>query len=256
MRSFVTRLLPLVAALVVVTAGTARADMASDLVSKNLAARGGAEKLAAISTIEFSGKIVQPGGSQLTYKAIRARKNGGTLIQASIQGLTLVQGYDGTVGWRINPFEGRRDAERISDDSTRELADEASIDGALLSASAKGGTITYLGREDFDGTDAYKLRVDGTGPGAAQYVYYLDPDTYLEIRIEETRMLRGSKRVSLSELSDYERVEGVYFPFTIESGGIGSTSANRQKLVIDSAHANVPVNDSLFAIPVTPGAKS
>ena len=255
MHVFAIRFLPLVAALFVMTAGAARADMASDLVSKNLLARGGAEKLAAISTIEFTGKIVQPGGSQLTYKAIRARKNGGTLIQSSIQGLTLVQGYDGTVGWRINPFEGRRDAERISDDATRALADEASIDGALLSANARGSTITYLGREDFDGTDAYKLRVVGAGLGAAQYVYYLDPETYLEIRVEETRVLRGSKRVSLSELSDYERVDGVYFPFSIETGGIGSFSANRQKLVIDTARANVPVSDSLFAIPAAPGAK-
>ena len=126
----------------------------------------------------------------------------------------------------------------------------------MLSAKARGGTITYLGREDFDGTDAYKLRVVGAEPGAAQYVYYLDPETYLEIRVEETRILRGSKRVSLSELSDYERVDGVYFPFSIETGGIESTSANRQKLVIDTARANVPVSDTLFAIPSTPGAKS
>ena len=102
----------------------------------------------------------------------------------------------------------------------------------------------------------YKLRVDGAGPDATHYVYYLDPDTYLEIRVEETRMLRGSKRVSLSELSDYERVDGVYFPFSIESGAIGSSSANRQKLIIESAHANVPVSDTLFTIPAAPGAKS
>jgi len=247
------RLLPFVAFAFLISAGAARADMASDLVGKNLTARGGAEKLAAIGSIEFVGKVIEPGDFQLSYKQTRARKNGGMRVESSVQGLTLVQGYDGTVAWRINPFEGRRDAERMSQDATRALADDASIDGPLISSKAKGSAVTYLGREDFEGTQTYKLRV--VAPSGAQYVYYLDPDTYLEIRVEETRMLRGAKRVTLSELADYELVDGVYFPFSVESGGIGSTSANRQKLVLQSARVNVPVSDTLFALPTAPASK-
>ncbi len=231
----------------------ARADEASDLVAKNLAARGGADKLAAITSLEFTGKIVEPGDFQLAYKATRARKNGSTRIEASLQGLTLVQGYDGNVGWRINPFEGRRDAERMSNDATHELADQASIDGPLLSAKARGATVTYLGREDFEGTDAYKLRI--VEPSGVQYVSFLDPDTYLEIRTEETRVLRGAKHVTLSQFADYERVDGVYFPFAIESGDLGSGPADRQKVIVDHARANVPADDVLFTLPTTAGTK-
>ena len=194
-----------------------------------------------------------PGDFELTYKETRARKDGKALIESSIQGLTLVQGYDGKTGWRINPFEGRRDAERMSDDDTRALADDATIDGPLLAAKARGSTVTYAGRENFEGTDAYKLRV--IDPSGVQYVYYLDPDTYLEIKVVETRKMRGAPQITLTEYGDFEQVDGVYFPFAIESGAIDSTADQRQQLTIETAHANVPISDPAFAMPAASSTK-
>jgi hypothetical protein len=250
-RSFVSAVM--LAALFAALPVSARAQSAADLVAKNLAARGGADKLAAIASIQFAGKTVFPGGFELAYKETRVRKDGKARIESSIQGLTLVQGYDGTMGWRINPFEGRRDAERMSADDTRALADDATIDGPLLAAKARGSAIAYLGREDFEGTDTYKLRVvDADG---AEYVYFLDPDTYLEIKVVETRKVRGAPQVMLTEYGDYELVDGVYFPFAIESGPIGTTPVQRQQTTIDNAQANIPVSDASFAMPAAPSAK-
>ncbi|MBD5633784.1 MAG: hypothetical protein IAI49_04820, partial [Candidatus Eremiobacteraeota bacterium] len=135
----------------------------------------------------------------------------------------------------------------------RALADDATIDGPLLSAKARGSTIAYLGREDFEGTDTFKLRV--SDPDGAQYDYYLDPDTYLEIKVVETRTLRGARQVTQTEYGDYELVNGVYFPFAAESGPPGSASDQHQRLVIDRARANVAVDEGMFAMPMTPGAK-
>ena len=252
MRASIRRLVA-VAVIVIASAGAASAETADDLVAKNLAARGGAAKLASIASIEFTGKMVAPGDFELTYKETRERKNGAARIEASIQGLTLVQGFDGTSGWRINPFEGRRDAERMSKDDARALADDATIDGPLLLAKSRGNSVTYLGREDFDGTDTYKLRVvDSTG---TQYTYFLDPDTYLEIQVVETRELRGARQVTQFELGDYELVNGVYFPFAIDQGPLGGDPSQRQQLEIASARANLPIDEKMFAMPVAPGAK-
>jgi hypothetical protein len=253
MRVFSIRSFMAFVVIVGAAAQPARADTSADLVAKNLAARGGAEKLAAISSIQFSGKLVVPGDFELAYKEVRARKNDAARTDSTIQGLTLVQGFDGKVGWRINPFEGRRDAERMSEDDTRAFADDETLDGPLLTAKARGATIAYLGREDFEGTDTYKLRV--TEPGGVEYVYFLDPDTYLEIKVVETRELRGARQVTLTEFGDYELVNGVYFPFAIESGAIDSTSSGRNRVEIESAKANVPVSDATFAIPAAPSAK-
>jgi len=251
MRLNLIRLLAIVAVGFALPMQSARAAESADgLVAKNLAARGGAAKLAAISTLRLRGKFVAPGDFELTYLETRDRDRGRARYEQGIQGLTLVQGYDGKTGWRINPFEGRRDAERMSQDDTSALADDATIDGPLLAAKTAGSAVSYLGREDFEGTNAYKLRV--TERSGAEYVYYLDPDSYLEIKVVETRKLRGAQQVTLTEYGDYELVNGVYFPFAIQSGAIDSTSAERQKITIDNAQANVPVNDALFVMPGAP----
>jgi hypothetical protein len=238
---------------------SAHAQTADDLVAKNLAARGGAEKLAAIQSYVTKGEMREPGDFKLAYTETKMRLNGGTdayavRIDAAIQGLTLIQAYDGKSGWRINPFEGRKDAELIGADDARALADEALIDGALLSATAKGSKVEYLGREDIDGTQAYKLRVSQTD--GTVFTYYLDPDVFLEIRIIENRTIRGAEQETETDLGDYERVGGVYFPFSIASGPKNSADSDKQVITIASGEANVSVPSGLFAMPVAPVAQS
>lgn len=230
---------------------------AEDLVAKNLAARGGADALAAIKTVRFDGKLVFPGDFQLTYEETRARVPDGTgeavRINAALQGLTVVQAYDGANAWRINPFEGRRDAERMSEDEARALADDNSIEGPLLLAHAQNAKVSYLGREDFDGTLGYKLKV--VQPDGDEFVYLLDPDTFLEIKMTESRKLRGAPQVTEYELGDYEKVGGVYFPMSIDSWPSGQTN-QRQRVIIAKGEANVPVTPALFAQPADRPAPS
>jgi hypothetical protein len=217
---------------------------AADLVAKNLAARGGSAALAALKSVSLDGKLVFPGGFELTYNEVRA--GGAVRVDAALQGLALVQAYDGKGGgWRINPFAGRKDAEPMSDDEARSFADAAPIAGVLLSASSDGSSISYLGREDFDGTNCYKLKVaqkDGD-----EFVYLIDPDSMLEVKVIETRRVRGAVQVNETELGDYEPVAGVMFPMATESGPQGSSQ--RQRTIIAKASANVAAPASLFAQP-------
>ena len=48
-------------------------------------------------------------------------------------------------------------------------------------------------------------------------------------------------------MGDYEKVNGVYFPFSIEVGSKGST--DKQKIIIEKGEANIPVDDSIFEFP-------
>lgn len=249
-----------VAALGLSSAAFAQAQPSADeLVAKNLAARGGAEALAALKSVKFTGKLIFPGDFELTYDETRAHeaKGDATRIDAALQGLTLVQAYDGASGWRINPFQGRRDAEKMTEDEARSMADSALIDGVLLSAKKQGAKVAYLGREDFDGTLGYKLKV--SQPDGDEFVYLLDPDTFLEIKMTETRRLRGAQQVTEYELGDYEKVGGVYFPMSIDSWQQGQQN-QRQRVIIASAQANVDAPPSLFAQPAdkpaAPGAPS
>lgn len=238
---------------------SAQAQTAEELVAKNLAARGGAAALGAIQTYVAQGELRFPGDFKLTYTETHQRLDPATdncaiRIDASLQGLTLVEAYDGQSGWRINPFEGRKDAERMGADEARALADQALIDGNLQSAAAKGAKVDYLGREDIDGTNTYKLRV--SKPDGTVFTDYLDPDVFLEIRIDELRTIRGAEQETVYDLGDYERVNGVYFPFSIASGAPNSADSDKQIITVASAAANVPVLPGLFAMPATPAPAS
>jgi hypothetical protein len=247
----------LAVALVNVPLASARAaePTAEELVAKNLDARGGADALKALRTIQFKGKIRFPGDFELDYVETRARAGqggaGAVRFDSTLQGLTLVQAYDGKAGWSINPFQGRRDAETMSGDDARSLADSGLVDGPLLSASTNGSRIEYLGREDFDGTLSYKLRV--SEKDGDSFVYLIDPGTYLEIAITETRKVRGAEQVFEYELGDYEKVGGVYFPMSVASGQKGSSQ--RQQVSIETASANTEVKPDYFAQPASPAAK-
>jgi hypothetical protein len=232
-------------------AAPAVAQDAQSLVTKNIEARGGAAALDALKSISFEGRTIFPGDFELTYKEAREREGTTAAIRydLGLQGLDVVQSYDGRGAWKINPFQGRKDPEKMSVDEARQLADAALIEGPLLASRHDGSRVQYLGREDFDGTLAYKLKV--TQKDGDEFTYLLDPDTWLEIKIDETRRIRGAQQTTETELGDYEKVGGVYFPMSVESWQQGQSS-QRQKVIIASGAANPPVAAGFFAEPGGP----
>ncbi|HVI04486.1 MAG TPA: hypothetical protein VM711_00115, partial [Sphingomicrobium sp.] len=242
-----------IAALLIGCAGVpAGAQDAQSLINKNLDARGGAAALAAIKNITFVGRTLYPGDFELGYKDTRARLSGTAAerVELSLQGLAIIQAYDGREGWKINPLQGRKDAEKMSADEARALADSALIEGPLLASRNDGSQVTYLGRDDFDGTLAYKLKV--TQKDGDEFVYWLDPDTYLEIKIDETRRIRGAEQTNETELGDYEKVAGIYFPMSVETWP-QSQPSQRSRTIIASGVANAPVAGDYFIEPGGPG---
>ncbi len=229
-------------------ATSAAAQDAQSLVSKNLQARGGAAALDAITSVSFEGRTIFPGDFELTYKEARARAGAAPEIRYDfgLQGLDVVQSYDGSGGWKINPFQGRKDSERMSADEARQLADAALIEGPLLASRNNASKVEYLGRDDFDGTLAYKLKV--TQKDGDEFVYWLDPDTYLEIKIDETRRIRGAQTTTETELGDYEKIAGVYFPMSVESWSQGHPN-ERQRVIIARGTPNPAIAANFFAEP-------
>lgn len=217
-----------------VGAQSAPAYTAERLIEKNLQARGGADKLRAIVSMRSSGLMRFGSGIEgrtVTYRLAPDRIR----FEFSLQGLTSVSAWDGREAWSIQPFQGRRDPQKFSADDAKSMIRSADIAGPLLDWKAKGHRVEYLGTEDIDGTDAHKVRVlfaDGDSR-----MVYLDPDHFLEIRIEEHQLIRGQKQVSVIDLGEYAQVGGVYFPF--EQG----------PSQLESIELNVPTDPALFAFP-------
>ena len=218
-----------------------------ELVAKNVAAKGGSDALRALQSVRLNGKmLVNEGQIQLAYAETKKRPDE-VRTEATLQGMTAVEAYDGKDGWRISPFQGRKDPEKMSADDVKPLMEDAEIDGPLVNWKEKGSTLEYLGREDVDGTSAYKIKVVRKN-GDVNFVY-LDPDHFLEIRILTQRIRHGAQEETETDVGDYEKIGGVFIPFSIEAGRKGDP--DKQKVVIEKAEPNVPVDDAIFHFPTT-----
>ena len=222
----------------------APAPTADDIIARQIAARGGLDKLKAIQSLKFEGTMFVRGGAVRLHVVELKKRPGLVREEASLQGLTNVEAYDGTGGWQIQPFQGRRDPERMSADNSKELADEADIDDPIVDYKAKGSTVEYLGKEDVDGTPAYKLRlIEKSGD---QLTYFIDIDTLMTIRVASERLLRGSEVNEVTDYGDYEKVGGVYFPFESASGPAGASDQEKSKVSFDTGEAGVAIDDAKF----------
>lgn len=221
----------------------ASAQTAEELVAKNLQARGGVDKIKAINTLKMTGKAyvgIDADVSQENKRPDMIRQG------FTVQGMTQIQAYDGKVGWQISPFGGRKDPELMGEDDYRDLLEEADIDGPLVDYQAKGNKVEYLGHDTVDGDDAYELKV--TLKNGDIVYYYLDPDTYLEIRKRKQQFIRGSVRETQEDLGSYKLVSGVYYPFSIEAGS-KDNPGDRARITFDKIEANIPLDDSYFRFP-------
>ena len=227
-------------------AALAHAQTAEELVQKNLLAHGGIDKIKSIKSLRMTGRLqsgsfmAQVGRDSLAPDMIRET--------FTVQGMTQIEAYDGVTGWKISPFEGRKDPELLGEDDLRPLVEEADFYGPLVDYQAKGNKVEYLGHDTVDGDDAFKLKVT-LKHGDIVY-YYLDPETYLEIRVEYVRFIRGSVQESFREVGSYKLVGGVYYPFSMQEGS-KQHPGDSAKVGFDKIEVNVPMDKSLFQMPGT-----
>ena len=231
-------------AVLLLAAGGAHAWTAEELAAKNIEAHGGAA-LGKVDTVRRSGQLIVNAG-QFTLGYVETRQRPSSVKEeASLQGLTQVESYDGKDGWRIDPFQGRKDPERTSADDLKGLIEDAQIGGPLEDYAARGAALEYMGTEDIDGTNAHKIRVTQKN-GDIQYVY-LDPDYFLEIRVESQRQVRGVKQVFVADFGEYEKVEGVYWATAITVGRKGDSDP--AKIIFDKVEVNLPLAPNYFSFP-------
>src|SRR5579864_4735891 len=223
----------------------AQAQTADELVSKNIQAKGGIEKIKAIKSARMSGKLyVQGITANMGQENMRPNLVRET---TSLQGMTAIIAYDGTTGWQIQPFQGHKDPELMGEDDLRDLLLDADFDGPLVDYKEKGSTVDYLGHDVVDGDDALRLKITLKN---GDIIYdYLDPDTFIEIRREIQQFIRGSVRDRVVGLGSYKPVAGVMYPFSISQGP--KDNPEGQTTTVQTMDVNVTIDPADFALPAS-----
>jgi hypothetical protein len=222
----------------------AAAQTADDIIGKNNDAKGGLAKQKAVQSVRMSGRAtVGPGIEAPIVLELKRPKS--LRIDIAIQGMTITQAYDGTVGWMLNPLSGRTDPETVPPEALRVMEEQADMDGPLIDYKSKGHTVELLGKEKVEGTDCYKLKV--TLKNGDVRTIFIDTESNLEVKVEGRTMIRGTEQVSDTLLGDWKDVGGILMAHSIDTGQPGAPM--RQKMTIDKIELNVPLEDARFAMP-------
>ena len=228
------------------------AQTVDEIIAKHIAALGGITKLKTLQSIRMTGDFetggMQAGFTQVFKRPMKMR------LDISVQGLTMTQAYDGEKGWQVVPFTGKKDPEPMTGDDLKNAQEQADLDGPLMDYKKKGNTVELIGKEKIAGKDSYHLKVTLKNGGVRHL--YLDAVTFLGQKTSAKTMTRGTEVELESVLSDYKEVDGLKFPFVIEQHQVGGEGPG-QKIIFKKIEVNVPVDDSIFKMPVVaPPAKT
>jgi len=225
-------------------AAEAAAPTVDQLIAKNMEARGGLDKIKAVQSMRMSGKMMMGPGMEAPM-VIEMKRPANMRIEFTFQGMTGVQAYDGKSGWTLEPFGGKKDPEPMSTEDLKEAEEQSDMDGPLVDYKTKGNKVELVGKEKVEGSDAYKLKIT-LKSGDIRYLY-LDADSYLEIKGESKRTIRGSEAEIETTIGDYKEVEGLLIPFSLQAGAKGSDA--KQNIVIEKVELNPTLDMARFKMP-------
>jgi hypothetical protein len=213
---------------------------------------GGKSAWAAISGVQFEGEVKQ--GPMTIPVTLVQLKGGKTFTKFAVQGKEFMQGvFDGEVMWSTNFMTMK--AEASDSEATQNMklnANDFPID--LFNYDKKGYGLELIGNEEIEGTDTFKLKltkeqqtVEGKKVDDITY-YFMDAEAFVPLMVER-EILTGQGKGSIMQVkfSDYQEVEGLYFPFTIAQGIKGGPS---NPISFTKVSLNPDIDPSIFSMPV------
>lgn len=261
---------------------------AAEIVDKNVAARGGLQAWRAVQTMTLAGKLGAGGNQRATLQVpssgpvsasagrpsrpvlpqrpvdevqlpfvMQLRRPRKMRFELQFNGQTAVQVFDGTNGWKLRPFLGRRVVEPYTADEMKTTSRQADLDGPLVDYAAKGTQIELAGMDRVEGRDTYKLKLTLKG-GEAMHVW-IDAQTFLEAKMEgQPRRLDGTDHPVEVYLRDYRPVNGLEVPFLLETRvlsvaktvlGLKDPAVPPERTIIERVVVNPKLDEALFSRP-------
>jgi hypothetical protein len=222
------------------------AQNADEIISKYITTIGGAEKLKALKGVKME-MTTNAQGMEIPVEVVQV-VGGKMYVKINLQGKEITQmAFDGTSMWSTN-FMTMKAEKMDTEMSSNMQLNNADFPDALLDYKTKGYSAEYVGKETKEGTECHKVKFTkkptmqaGVKTDDVTY-YFFDTENNLPIATE-TEIKEGPEKgqKSTSTMSDYQEVDGIYFPFAMNQGG--------QELKVKKISINPQVDAKSFAFP-------
>jgi len=215
----------------------ANAQTAEEIISKHIEAIGGADAWRKVNSIKMEGALQVQGAELLVVQTVLHGK--GSKQEFSVGGMTGFMIITPAAGWNYMPFQGQQTPEPMTAEDIAKSQSDMDAQGMLIDYAAKGHTVEYLGKDDVDGTECFKIKV--TPKGEDPETMFFDTKNYLIIRQISKLNRNGQEMEQITNFSNYEKLpEGILMAksMTLPFGEL-----NVSKITI-----NGQVDESIFSV--------
>lgn len=212
---------------------------------------GGLEKLKAVKGVKMVAKINQQ-GMEIPLEIIQL-SDGRQMTIINFQGKEIKQGvFDGKTLWSHNFMTMK--AEKSDAEATANFKLNANdFPDSFIDYKEKGYTVELLGNETIDGAETFKVKlikepvtVDGQQEEDISF-YFFDTENFVPIAVQsEVKSGPGKGMTQEVTLSDYQEVDGLYFPFSMTQGVKGQPGS---PITIETIELDPSIDESAFAFP-------
>jgi hypothetical protein len=203
----------------------------------------GIEKMKDWQTVTGTGKLIGQGMENLVKFYIKRPEK--IRVEVEVQGNKMIQVFDGKQGWSIISWSGSSDPQDMTADDIKGMKDQADFEGALYNWKEKGHKAELIGKEDFEGSAVYKIKL--TKADGDIETWFIDAENYVPLKMAATVKIQGNEIESECYFSNYSEFNGVLMAKTNINKYKSQTVSTMQ---LDKMEVNLPVSDSLFVKPV------
>ncbi len=219
---------------------------------------GGLENLKKIEGLKMTASLNQ-GGMEIPLE-IYQLKDGRQMTIINFQGKELKQGvFDGETLWGHN-FMTQKAEKNDAETTANMKLNNNDFPDSFIDYKAKGYTVELLGKEDIQGTETFKIKltkepitVDGKEEADVSF-YFFDTENFVPIAVQsEIKSGQGKGMTSEITFSDYQEVDGLYFPFSMTQGAKGQPG---QPITFSAIELNPTVDEAAFKFPEETAVKT
>ena len=219
-------------------------DLSLNEILENYYEVCGMDELAGLESVIMEGKTSNQ-GMENTF-TITILNPGRYRLDVPIQGQNMVQVFNNGSAWMVAPWTGSLDPKDLSDDEIKRMEKQADLTGDLYNWKEKGNKLELLGKEDFEGSDVYKIKCVDKNEDVT--TYFMDAENFVILKEESTVTMRSEEMKTQSTLSDYKEVGSMVLPHSVSTSYQGQVVS---QIMITEYVLNPQVDVSIFEKPAT-----
>jgi len=209
------------------------------VVNRFVKAVGGEAAVMKLTARHATGRLEVPAQGVVGDLELFAKAPNLMAVTVDIPGMMTVRsGYNGTVGWTINPMEGPTVLEGMALQQMQQSADFYS----MLYPKRLFKAVETVAAEDFEGTPCYRVKV--TTVEGEEYFDFFDRETGLLVGSRRTRATAQGDLEATSLVSDWKPVDGVLLPHK----SVQKIMGMEQVMTFTSIQGGA-IPDSVFELP-------